>query len=277
MTELVTEGVVNTMPEATLDAVADHGRVHGDTVRHGWTEAREVFDGLAQVGISFADVVHVLEDEGVLEVRDGLDGSDRPARRQDAWHGARRRTTGRRFRPYRVRCDADRRITRRPRRPARRAGLPADEGIATAAYLAIVMGRPLFCEGDAGVGKTALAHALAGALGAPLIRLQCYEGLDAAQALYDWDFPRQLLHLRAAEAAGVTTRSGSRPSSTTGASWWRGRCCRRWRRRRACCSSTRWTVPTTSSRRSCSRCSATGRSPCRSSAPSGPRRRRSSS
>ena len=64
------------------------------------------------------------------------------------------------------------------------------------------MQRPLFCEGDAGVGKTALAAALAGMLGAPLIRLQCYEGLDAAQALYDWDFPRQLLHLRAAEAAG---------------------------------------------------------------------------
>jgi MoxR-like ATPase len=65
------------------------------------------------------------------------------------------------------------------------------------------MRRPLFCEGDAGVGKTALAGALAGVLDAPLIRLQCYEGLDAAQALYDWDFPRQLLHLRAAEAAGV--------------------------------------------------------------------------
>ncbi len=64
------------------------------------------------------------------------------------------------------------------------------------------MQRPLFCEGDAGVGKTALAAALAGMLGTPLIRLQCYEGLDAAQALYDWDFPRQLLHLRAAEAAG---------------------------------------------------------------------------
>ena len=79
----------------------------------------------------------------------------------------------------------------------------ADEGIATAAYLAMTMRRPLFCEGDAGVGKTALAHALAQVVGAPLIRLQCYEGLDAAQALYDWDFPRQLLHLRAAEAAGV--------------------------------------------------------------------------
>ncbi len=82
-------------------------------------------------------------------------------------------------------------------------GYLADEGVSTAAYLALVMGRPLFCEGDAGVGKTALAAALAGALDAPLIRLQCYEGLDAAQALYDWDFPRQLLHLRAAEAAGV--------------------------------------------------------------------------
>jgi MoxR-like ATPase len=80
----------------------------------------------------------------------------------------------------------------------------ADDGLATAAFLALRMGRPLFVEGEAGVGKTALAHALAETLNAPLIRLQCYEGLDAAQALYDWDFPRQLLHLRAAEAAGVT-------------------------------------------------------------------------
>ncbi|MGH8774649.1 MAG: AAA family ATPase [Jiangellaceae bacterium] len=79
-----------------------------------------------------------------------------------------------------------------------------DDGLATAAFLALRMGRPLFVEGEAGVGKTALAQALADVLGAPLIRLQCYEGLDAAQALYDWDFPRQLLHLRAAEVAGVT-------------------------------------------------------------------------
>ena len=79
----------------------------------------------------------------------------------------------------------------------------ADTGLATAAFLALRMQRPLFCEGDAGVGKTALANALAGMLDTPLIRLQCYEGLDAAQALYDWDFPRQLLHLRAAEAAGT--------------------------------------------------------------------------
>src|SRR3954470_20150923 len=82
-------------------------------------------------------------------------------------------------------------------------GYLPDEGVATAAYLALAMRRPLFVEGDAGVGKTALAQALAEVLGAPLIRLQCYEGIDAAQALYDWDFPRQLLHLRAVEAAGT--------------------------------------------------------------------------
>jgi MoxR-like ATPase len=83
-------------------------------------------------------------------------------------------------------------------------GYLADDGVATAAFLALTMRRPLFVEGDAGVGKTALAQALAGLLEAPLIRLQCYEGIDAAQALYDWDFPRQLLHLRAAEAAHRT-------------------------------------------------------------------------
>ncbi len=82
------------------------------------------------------------------------------------------------------------------------AGYLADEGLTTAAFLALRMGRPLFLEGEAGVGKTALAQALAEVAGAELIRLQCYEGLDSAQALYDWDFPRQLLHLRAAEAAG---------------------------------------------------------------------------
>ena len=82
------------------------------------------------------------------------------------------------------------------------AGYLADEGLATAAFLALRMGRPLFLEGEAGVGKTALAQALAKVAGAELIRLQCYEGLDSTQALYDWDFPRQLLHLRAAEAGG---------------------------------------------------------------------------
>ncbi|SDI66141.1 MoxR-like ATPase [Actinokineospora alba] len=80
-------------------------------------------------------------------------------------------------------------------------GYLADEGLATAAFLAMRMGRPLFCEGEPGTGKTSLATALAEALGVELIRLQCHEGIDATQALYDWDFPRQLLHLRALEAA----------------------------------------------------------------------------
>ena len=84
-----------------------------------------------------------------------------------------------------------------------KTGYLVDEGLAVACFLALRLHRPVFCEGDAGVGKTALASALAEALGAPLIRLQCYEGIDASQALYDWDFPRQLLHLRAAEASGV--------------------------------------------------------------------------
>src|SRR4029453_3426106 len=81
-------------------------------------------------------------------------------------------------------------------------GYLVDTGLATAAFLALRMGRPLFLEGEAGVGKTSLAHALATLLDAPLIRLQCYEGIEASQALYDWDFPRQLLHLRAVEASG---------------------------------------------------------------------------
>jgi MoxR-like ATPase len=85
-------------------------------------------------------------------------------------------------------------------------GYLPDEGLATAAYLALVMHRPLFLEGEAGVGKTALARALAEVTGRPLYRLQCYEGLEASHALYDWDFGRQLLHLRAAEAAGAAER-----------------------------------------------------------------------
>ena len=80
-----------------------------------------------------------------------------------------------------------------------KTGYLADRGLATVAYLAGVMHRPLLLEGEPGVGKTALAQALAESTGKPLIRLQCYEGIDAAQALYDWDFPRQVLHLRAAE------------------------------------------------------------------------------
>ncbi|HLU56754.1 MAG TPA: MoxR family ATPase [Pseudonocardia sp.] len=87
----------------------------------------------------------------------------------------------------------------------RSTGYLADDGLATAAFLAMQMNRPLFCEGEPGTGKTALAQALAQVLGADLIRLQCHDGIDASQALYDWDFPRQLLHLRALEAAASAT------------------------------------------------------------------------
>jgi MoxR-like ATPase len=77
-------------------------------------------------------------------------------------------------------------------------GYLPDLGVATAAYLALSMRRPLFLEGDPGVGKTALAQALAQITNSELVKLQCYEGIDVSQALYDWNFPRQILHLRAA-------------------------------------------------------------------------------
>jgi len=72
----------------------------------------------------------------------------------------------------------------------------ADRGLATATYLALCLGRPLLLEGEAGVGKTELAKALASAFGLQLIRLQCYEGIDATQAPYEWDYTRQLLYVR---------------------------------------------------------------------------------
>ncbi|MGB7449487.1 MAG: MoxR family ATPase [Ornithinimicrobium sp.] len=80
-------------------------------------------------------------------------------------------------------------------------GYLADEGLSTVTYLAAALQRPVLVEGEPGTGKTALAEAMAQVLDAPVIRLQCYEGIDASQALYDWDFPRQILHLRAVEAA----------------------------------------------------------------------------
>ncbi len=73
----------------------------------------------------------------------------------------------------------------------------ADRGLSTGLYLALALGRPILVEGEAGVGKTELARALAATTDAELIRLQCYEGIDASQALYEWDYPRQLLYLRA--------------------------------------------------------------------------------
>ncbi|MGO1975388.1 MAG: NTP transferase domain-containing protein, partial [Propionibacteriaceae bacterium] len=87
----------------------------------------------------------------------------------------------------------------------RGTGYLPDAGLTTVTWLAGALSRPLLLEGEPGTGKTALAEALAGALDAPLIRLQCYEGIDAGQALYDWDFPRQILHIRAVEAAAAGT------------------------------------------------------------------------
>jgi MoxR-like ATPase len=82
----------------------------------------------------------------------------------------------------------------------------ADRSLATAVYLALSLHRPLFLEGEAGVGKTEIAKVLAGALGRRLIRLQCYEGLDVASAVYEWNYSRQMIEIRLAEAAGGADR-----------------------------------------------------------------------
>src|ERR1700722_6726725 len=78
----------------------------------------------------------------------------------------------------------------------------ADEGLATSIFLALKLRRPLLLEGEAGVGKTEVAKVLSAWTGGELIRLQCYEGIDVSQAVYEWDYARQLLHLRASEIAG---------------------------------------------------------------------------
>jgi MoxR-like ATPase len=84
----------------------------------------------------------------------------------------------------------------------RRHNYVADRGLATAIFLALRLQRPLFLEGEAGVGKTEVAKVLADLLGAELIRLQCYEGLDVSQAVYEWNYARQMMHIRLAEARG---------------------------------------------------------------------------
>jgi MoxR-like ATPase len=83
----------------------------------------------------------------------------------------------------------------------------ADRRLATAVFLALKMSRPLFLEGEAGVGKTQLAKVLASALGKSLIRLQCYEGLDINAAAYEWNYPRQMIEIRLAEAGGAVDRA----------------------------------------------------------------------
>src|SRR3954452_6898700 len=84
----------------------------------------------------------------------------------------------------------------------------ADRSLATSLFLALTMQRPLFLEGEAGVGKTEVAKVIAEGLGRDLIRLQCYEGLDVSQAAYEWNYPRQMIEIRMAEAEGVKSREG---------------------------------------------------------------------
>ena len=82
----------------------------------------------------------------------------------------------------------------------------ADRSLATAVFLALKLGRPLFLEGEAGVGKTEIAKVLASTLGRRLLRLQCYEGLDVASAVYEWNYSRQMIEIRLAEAGGENKR-----------------------------------------------------------------------
>jgi MoxR-like ATPase len=84
----------------------------------------------------------------------------------------------------------------------------ADRSLATAVFLALKLGRPLFLEGEAGVGKTEIAKVLSHSLDRKLVRLQCYEGLDTASAVYEWNYPRQMIEIRLAEAEGVKNREG---------------------------------------------------------------------
>jgi MoxR-like ATPase len=86
----------------------------------------------------------------------------------------------------------------------------ADYGLAVAVFLALRLSRPVFLEGEAGVGKTSLASAVAGALETDLIRLQCYEGLDLTHAVYEWDYARQIIELRIREAAGTLDQQSAR-------------------------------------------------------------------
>ncbi|ASM72613.1 MULTISPECIES: AAA family ATPase [Roseobacteraceae] len=86
-------------------------------------------------------------------------------------------------------------------------GYVCDRALGTVVFLALSLGRPLFLEGEAGVGKTEIAKALAASLGRRLIRLQCYEGLDASSAVYEWNFPAQMIAIRTAEAAGTADRA----------------------------------------------------------------------
>jgi MoxR-like ATPase len=95
-------------------------------------------------------------------------------------------------------------------------GYVCGRALGTVAFLSLVLGKPLFLEGEAGVGKTEIAKALAAALGRRLIRLQCYEGLDAASAIYEWNFAAQMIAIRTAEATGAADRESLRAELFSG-------------------------------------------------------------
>ncbi len=131
-------------------------------------------------------------------------------------------------------------------------GYLADDGLATALSLSLALGQPILLEGEPGVGKTAAAKALSRALATPLIRLQCYEGVTAGEALYEWNYQRQILAIRLAESrheqlrdADLFTEEFLQERPILKAVRARARAPRS-------CSSTRSTGPTTSSRRCCS-------------------------
>jgi MoxR-like ATPase len=92
----------------------------------------------------------------------------------------------------------------------------ADRSLATVLFLALRMGRPLFLEGEAGVGKTEIAKVLSQTLGRRLIRLQCYEGLDVAAAVYEWNYAAQMIAIRLAEAEGAVDRDPDQASAAAG-------------------------------------------------------------
>ena len=148
----------------------------------------------------------------------------------------------------------------------------ADRGLVTALFLALKLKRPLFLEGEPGVGKTEIAKVLAGVLDTTLIRLQCYEGLDLNQAVYEWNYTRQMLHIRLLEARGEHARDT--PSSLAASFCCNGRCYRPLRKRgeaRPSCSSTKSTAVMRNLKPSCWRSSPTSRSPSLKSAQSRPR------
>ena len=128
------------------------------------------------------------------------------------------------------------RCRRTSRRPSRSESYLADRGLAVSVFLALTLRRPLLLEGEPGVGKTEIARTLARVLGAELIRLQCYEGIDAGQALYEWDYARQLLYARTIQEGALDPSPprrralrarvpGRAAAAARGARRGRARCC----------------------------------------------------